>query len=258
MLLYCNGCSFTKGTELSLEGNLKLAWPYLLANKLDATLINDSQAGQSNLMIYKKTVDQILSIEKKPDLAIIQWTFIERFDTPVSLERQKHPFFDTSKISYHTHYPFTLKDSNKNNHTFYKQYFNIQNTPHIEYLVDTSLFYIYMLQSFLKAKRIPFIFMDFDNNRRYGSINPKRKNKQYTPRLEMNNWIHDFKTSMPEILFSYDYKLKIGDDHFLKDAHEFISEAILDYYYLGDKLFTKRRHIQSRQRDIIHFYGDDM
>ena len=263
MILYCNGCSYSYGTELSLNGDLTLAWPYLVANKLDAKLINGSKGGQSNLMIYKKTVEDILSLERKPDLAIIQWTFIERFDTPVGNSYQfKYP---ENNLQYQTHYPFVIHKTDNENNEWYKNYYDIKSIKHMEYLTDISMFYMYMLQSFLSAKKIPFIFMDCDNNRRYGSASYKIKNKLYSQKLEKSRWLHGLETSVPEILFSYNYKLckkidknNFPDDHFMADAHEFVSESLLDFYYLNDKLLVKDKHILNRQRDTIHFYGDDM
>ena len=262
MILYCNGCSYTYGTELSL-GNLKLAWPYLVAKKLNATLINGSQQGQSNLIIYKKTVEDILSLEKKPDLAIIQWTFFERFVTPVGKKfLMSSP---NTKLKFQTHFPFAHDRSREEDKDWYRNYYDIKNTLQMEHLTDLSMFYMYMLQSFLRAKNIPFIFMDCDNNKRYGSNSLKVKNKFYSQRLESNRWLHDLETSLNEILFSHNYKLcrnfdghGFPDDHFMADAHDFLSEAILDFIHLKEKLRVKRKNLIDRQRDPIHFYGDDM
>lgn len=123
-----------------------------------------------------------------------------------------------------------------------------------------------MLQSFLSAKKINFIFFSFNRNKIKKRIdNNKVPADFYIDRLHRDNWLHSVNISLVDILRSYNYKLckkrdKEGyqDDHWMKDSHEFLSEALLDFYHLKEKLMVSGRNIRNRQRDFLHFYGDDM
>lgn len=72
--LYTNGCSYTKGTELALDGQMNLTWPNLLANHLRYELVDGSLCGASNDTIYNTTLEYILSNPIPPDKVVIQFT----------------------------------------------------------------------------------------------------------------------------------------------------------------------------------------
>ena len=273
MRLYVNGCSHTYGTELSLDGDFQSAWPYLLAKKLDANLTNSSKIGVSNFTIYKNTIEDILSLNQKPDLAIIQWTHFERFDTPLGLREQKNIVLnkgeDALTRNYRTHYPYEGKMKEPWNKDFYVNFYDLKNSIHIQYMEEVSLFYMYMLQSFLSAKRINFIFLNFNKNRKVARAFTSSTGEGFKRRLNKENWLHNIDTSMIDIFTSHNYQLCrkpkkepdgriFPDDHFMKDSHEFLCEAILDFYHLKEKLLMNNRNIRNRQRDFLHFYGDDM
>lgn len=70
MRIYANGCSLTEGPHL--ENN---AWPQLVANKLDAELVNDAISGGTNSRIMYHTIRNLDSF----DLFLIGWTSTARY-----------------------------------------------------------------------------------------------------------------------------------------------------------------------------------
>jgi len=94
MHLFTNGCSWTYGGALELDGpehdeeRLSITWPAHLANKLNATYTNIAAGGGSNQRIVRTTIDWIYSnrykIENDPEfkniIAIIQWSEPSRYE----------------------------------------------------------------------------------------------------------------------------------------------------------------------------------
>jgi hypothetical protein len=87
MKILAIGCSFTYGMELPDcppstfyvgKDASKLAYPALLANKLNAELTNLSLPGGSNSRTFRVAMDE--STKKQYDLVICQWTDISRLD----------------------------------------------------------------------------------------------------------------------------------------------------------------------------------
>jgi len=72
-MIYTNGCSFTFGYELSDTNN---SWPYLLAKKLNTTVINDAVSGGTN---YRTVYQSLKNFNKNCNLYIIAWTATSRY-----------------------------------------------------------------------------------------------------------------------------------------------------------------------------------
>lgn len=72
MNILTNGDSFTYGQELS---NVKLAWPHVLANKINASVVNLGEPGSSNDSILRRTLDYLVNPQStRPDLVVIGWS----------------------------------------------------------------------------------------------------------------------------------------------------------------------------------------
>lgn len=247
MLIYCNGCSATAGTIWSLKNSdLSLTYPNQLANKLSADLINKSYIGKSNYSICNETVRDLLTIDNKPDLVIIQWTYSERFVTP-----------KMGKKGLVTHYPFA---SDIRSDPFISTHFDLKDFNGILELEDITLFYMITLEHFLKSLNIKFMMLDY--GRSYMATNNLRlsykKSLTHKSLLDKDNWLHDIDITIPMILDSYGFKKSKTlrpdgkpDGHYMDDAHEFLCEAVLDFYHLGKKLNTKDFKYKE---DPSHFY----
>lgn len=72
-MIYVNGCSFTYGDELS---DRYMAWPYLLAEKLQTKVFNDATSGGTN---YRNVYSTLKNLRYNYDLYIIAWTSTTRY-----------------------------------------------------------------------------------------------------------------------------------------------------------------------------------
>lgn len=70
------GCSFTFGSELDDRENT--AWPYLLAKKLNTTVLNRAEGGASNDYIFRTAIET--TVEQKFDLVVVQWSEPSRME----------------------------------------------------------------------------------------------------------------------------------------------------------------------------------
>jgi hypothetical protein len=78
MNILTNGDSFTYGDELS---NLICAWPHVLANKINASVVNLGTPGASNDSIVRRTLDYVVNpLNKRPDMVIIGWSNAGRIE----------------------------------------------------------------------------------------------------------------------------------------------------------------------------------
>lgn len=80
------GDSFTYGEELANRETQ--AWPYLLANAMDATVLNMGQGGASNDYIFRTAIEE--TVQTSYDLVIVQWSEPSRMevwhgDRPISV-----------------------------------------------------------------------------------------------------------------------------------------------------------------------------
>jgi hypothetical protein len=73
------GCSFTEGAELA--NPLMSAYPKLLADKFNTTVLNLGMGGASNDYIFRTVIEQTLN--KKYELVVVQWTFPDRMEITV-------------------------------------------------------------------------------------------------------------------------------------------------------------------------------
>lgn len=78
-VLLVSGASWTSGYPLEKDlGHRDMAWPRLVANRLNYELVDKSRAGSSNYRIYRKAFDGILA---GADLCIVFWASWTRFET---------------------------------------------------------------------------------------------------------------------------------------------------------------------------------
>lgn len=74
MRIYACGCSFTYGDELTSPD--VYAWPAVLANKLNASVVNDAERGGTNARTVYRTIKHS---QHEYDLYLIAWTDYSRF-----------------------------------------------------------------------------------------------------------------------------------------------------------------------------------
>lgn len=135
MKIYINGCSHTRGTNLSLPQTTD-AYPYLLKNALNANIINKATVGGSNEKIVRQTIED-LCLDKNVDLVILQWTDNTRFESPVKLRDPYHRQYSTD--GWLQHRPTTaLWPERKKLDIAWRQYYK-QNYAIGDKAIDTTL-----------------------------------------------------------------------------------------------------------------------
>jgi hypothetical protein len=72
------GNDYHDGTEVKFSPPSNLAWPAILADRLDCTVSNQSIIGGSNDRIFRLAIEQ--SLLDHWDLVICAWTSVDRFD----------------------------------------------------------------------------------------------------------------------------------------------------------------------------------
>lgn len=143
MRIVAFGCSYTYGHGLSdcLENDKvtqgpspsKLAFPALLAKKLNCDYLNLGKSGNSNKEIW----DDILNFKfQKDDIAVITWTYYSRFCIIKSNGiRRINPWKDEEKLfymNYSNRNDMLLDFYNRLNHTsFYLNSINVKNYNYV-------------------------------------------------------------------------------------------------------------------------------
>lgn len=143
------GCSYTFGHGLSdcpdLNGlpspnHSNLAFPTLLAKKLNCDYINLGKSGNSNKEIWNDVVNFNF---QKDDIAVIAWTYYSRFCV-IQLDKIKriNPWNDQDKIfymNYSNRNDMILDFYNRLNHVnFYLNSINVKNYNYIIEKLDST------------------------------------------------------------------------------------------------------------------------
>lgn len=172
MKLLVNGCSFSRGPT---------AWANHLARWLDADLINLAQAGAGNTYIAQTTQAELA--KREYDLVVVMWSGIERIDIQVD---RIQDFNQTKYTSYYQSsqndwpqkivvpindqdyvekdWVFGIAHINRDDflvrHGLFEKQYQCQN--HKQH-IQRSLFLIISLQSYLKIRKIPYVFAFYQN-----------------------------------------------------------------------------------------------
>jgi hypothetical protein len=140
-VLLCNGCSHTFGSECDTS------WPTEISKLTGFDYENLALPGTSNQSILRRTVKYILENEVRVGGVAIGWTTHERFELSVD-----------GNI---TNYSLGKRDGKEEENKFYK-YADL----HIadwELGKEHTQLYMYMLQTFLQSKNIPYVFFNMYN-----------------------------------------------------------------------------------------------
>lgn len=165
------------GTSISRGDN---SWPYYLQQLMGSCeLVNLAQAGSGNTYIHESTVAEIS--QRKYDLVLIQWTYVDRLDVRV---KDINKFADTTYTSNFQSkqndwpskkiYPINDQDYVQKDWVFgcgylnehkndsvgqlFKEYYDV--TGFSEHM-NSSLIKIISLQDTLRALQIPYLFIEY-------------------------------------------------------------------------------------------------
>lgn len=252
MKLFVNGCSHTEGTKLSLDGDLTRAWPHKLAKMLDAELVSFACAGSSNDRIIRTTVEEV-SIDPLPaDLAIIQFTGVERFE---GIQEDGSGFLQFLPRPHLSKDVTDHVQLDKDTTSFVKRFFNPFNEKQKELLSVKLLTQILSLQNLFENHNIPYIFIN------WYKIPSELKNTKLYQVIDWSRFITN-EDDMNSILNSHEFKLSKKrrsdgtlDLHFQSDAHKFIAEALIEFSIHKRPLVRKGEYEDDNAREVAHVYA---
>jgi len=271
--VYVNGCSHTAGTEIALPNKYD-AYPFALGELLGLNTVSSASMSSSNQRIYRSTIDFFSDAETMPEIAIIQWSGVDRFETPHNLrelQNQTHlstvsNFVDQNHEGYYQHIPASVFDKTRSKmnipfrkfyrETYYPDYFkygedisNVRNKLEI-----TNAAQILGLDAYLKSlgirKVIHLIWEGYDNS----ITNPVIQAMLDTVEIPMD----DPYEALANVVHSHGYKLctditsrnKVIDNHYMADAHHQIAVWLYDYIQYGTKIKISEGYVDER-----HPYG---
>jgi hypothetical protein len=169
--LYFNGCSFVWGDEL--EDREQESFPYLLKEKFNCDILNDSANAASNQRILRTT----LSRDLKDYFVIIGWSSIFRYE-----------YFTDKGVTLLNKYDFEVWNQvtpgMKGFHTgAYLEY---------EWFIMNFINQVLVLQNYLKNNNIPyFFFLSFGENVDERNEVQKFWNNSKTD-IPMSKWIDGY------------------------------------------------------------------
>jgi lysophospholipase L1-like esterase len=213
MTILAVGDSFTFGaelpgipTDLGIFGNdynnqqitpSPLAWPQLLGNKLQQSVINLGLVGSSNSRIFRRAIQACSN--NTYDLVVCAWTSLERIDITYQgkecVTGAGNPVWPWIKTYYLDHY-----------------------TP--EHATETWLAQVLGLQSYFKQRQQQYIFVN--------SIRPaiSQKYSQLIDQIDQTyylNWNSSFQ--------SWTCGLPRGNGgHFLEEGHQIVAQNLFEFY----------------------------
>jgi lysophospholipase L1-like esterase len=206
------GDSFTYGEELE---DRNLAWPSLLASRLQALVTNLGEPASSNDKILRKTIEVLINpMNITPDLVIIAWA-----DPGRSEWADDGGFYDVwpgygGKLF--------IRDS-----AFWREdllrYINKYHNSawfHRKFLQQVIL-----LQNFLQNKNIKYVMLNTSQNEYYKRAFFDGKT-WYTDQIDQTYFLGFEKEGMTE----WNYKLPQGPNgHFLEEGHQQVAEKIYEH-----------------------------
>lgn len=206
------GDSFTYGEELP---DLNLAWPQLLANKCNASLVNLGEPASSNDKIVRKAISYLTNpLLDKVDLVVIGWSSPGRIEL-------------ADEMGVYDVWPgyggnlFTRDDCEwrKTVCEYISQYHNSK------FLHERFLHHVILLQSFFKANNIKYVMLNALQNEYY-------KKHFFDDQPFLFEYIDrkcflGFNTGG---MVEWAYGLPKGPGgHFLEDGHKIVADKVYEH-----------------------------
>ncbi len=185
MLIYSIGCSIAHGYGVGYEN----CYSSLIKKYLNVDVIDDSKCGVGNDWIFHNALENLLKLNNKPDLTIIQWTGPNR-RTHMDLEGNE--------------WLVTLHD-----HLHLHPKFEPMGSMH-------TIHYMFSLHSFLEENNIPYIFLN------YMDLDESIKKLEVYKKIDWSKLLPINKDSMLSKKYVYD---NIGHPNL--DGHYYITKNIL-------------------------------
>jgi hypothetical protein len=207
------GDSFTYGEELA---DRTVAWPQLLANKLNYSLVNLGLPSASNDKILRKTIDCIVN-EPLVDLVVIGWS---------NIGRSEH----ADEFGYYDVWPgyqgnlFKQDNTNwRNELVDYVSRYHNSEAIHLKFLQQ-----IILLQRYLESMGIQYVMLNIVQNEYYKKRTfPGHLN--YHKQINKDTFLGFNESGMLEWTYGC---AKGPGGHFLEQGHEIVADRI--YEHIGN------------------------
>jgi hypothetical protein len=207
------GDSWTFGEELE---QFYEAWPYVLANLIDADVFNMGEPGCSNTSILRRTMIEIPRVPNRSyDMVFIGWTSPGRIEwkDEIGSEYSLWPGYSFTKETFKTK-PWRLNHLN-----------HINRYHNVDYLFKQYLVNVISLQSYFKARNIPYVMINMTNNDYYQQTSlPNSLN--LADQIDKDNFLGWDTFGMMELV---DGCPKGPGHHPLTEGHQKIAEKIYEH-----------------------------
>ena len=204
-MIFTIGDSFTYGEELLDRENQ--AWPYLLAKKLDTTVINLGECGGSADRCFRLVINDIS--KNKYELVIVAWPFPNRLEAWSNIS-------NSAMSTQHDHRDPRLPWVNE----WYKFSYDK------DFMFEKWFCQILALQSFLKQMSQDYLFLSVAGLQG-DCISYKNKLSHIWDNIDKTNYIGWPQEGMIE--FQGDCPIGTGG-HPLELGHQRIADKIYDFY----------------------------
>lgn len=210
MKILALGDSFTYGEELA---DRRLAWPMLLAARLNATVTNLGAPAASNDKIVRSLLEHTL--DNTPDLVVIGWS------SPGRME-----FADD--LGYYDIWPgYSGNLFIKDGMYWRKELVEYVSRHHRdEFFHRRFLGQVLLVQSYLKTRGINYLMLNVVNNEHYLKTKFESLNG-YISQIDTTKYIDFGSGGMLE--WTYGCKLGPGG-HFLEDGHAIVANKVYEHF----------------------------
>ena len=210
MILYVNGDSNSNGSECKDSNQ---SWPVLLAEKLNANLVNEAKSGTSNPRILRTSSNAVAHSDRNT-FVVIGWTSWEREEW-----LHQNQYYDVNAGG-HDILPSELQDR-------YKQWV-IEQGPDQQAVKSLAMHsQIHRLHRSLKDRRIPHVFFNALMSFQHNLLNPKH--------LEWdNNYVGPYDNELSYYWYLKNHNWKpTKNNHYTDDAQRAWADML--YNYIQDK-----------------------
>jgi len=246
--LYFNGCSHTVGVCSGMY-DIEQTYPSKLSRKFNAAFINSASPRSSNDRILRTTVEDICSLGYSPDVAIIQWSYYDRFETPLMLNEYAENVKGWKnnrlrELEWKQYGPWIQLYRGEENEIFHE--FVDKNKTNA---INSFLSKVILLDTFLLSHNIRPVHMFF----------PATKIMKNNPiiqsllaQCDTDNFFNSPFLGVESCLDENEFA-RGEDNHFLEEAHTFLADSLENFILNNIPLqFNKQNNINREERMYVY------
>lgn len=203
MKLLVVGDSFTYGEELS---DKSVAWPFLLANKLNGTVDNLARPGSGNTRMIR----QVLEYKNHYDLAIVAWSHYARIEFA-----DDNGFYDI--------WPGCRKAAQLTSAIWRGELIDYINRYHNdEYLFNEHIINVILLQNYFKNQNKKFLMLESFSDTKADLCKQTNKLVEQIDKTYYVDW--------PNTMMEWTWRTPQGaNGHFLDEGHNVVANKVYEH-----------------------------